>query len=277
MKVTDFVVRNKRTEPYGSNAALEVEIPQHFVQSVAFRGKANMLVDAFMMSAGSGLNAPESGQTMRKSFFNVLAAFDMVCREDSPIPTQLWPRDLFSFFLAPSRLILSKPEHELLTSYVAYILESFQHKIGGFAVLLQLRLFAFNVVIHLLTASIWGGVYDVRRTEEPVTVGLAVVEASEAEYGPFQDIDLMWKGMIYRFQAVFLLLKRDEKGADSAWEKMKAIDLACFGPSAFEQGAPGAGRGLSMKPLQGMTGPMAQPAANFRQATTSWVLVRHAA
>jgi CHAT domain len=274
MKVTDFISRNKRTEAYGSNAALKAEIPQHFTRSVAFRSEANMLVDAIMMSTKAGMNAPLSGATMRTSLFNVLSALDMVCREDSPIPMEQWPRDLFVSFLAPSRLFLSKPESELTTSYIEVLLGLFINKIGGFSVPPEYRVFALNIVIHLLTVSVCGGIYNAQRTEELVTIGLAMVESSEAEYGAFKGSELMWKAMMYRFEAVYNLLKKDEEAADKAWEKMKAVELAHFGPSAFEPSTPNAGMGLSMSPLQNATQPFG---ANIEKAVASWVPLRHAA
>jgi hypothetical protein len=109
----------------------------------------------------------------------------MICWENSPISIKHWPLDYFAYFLPSSRLILSKSEQELLTKYVEATLSMFQRKIGGFAVPPKCRIFAFSMITHLLTESIIGGIGDLSHTEELMTQALAMVEASEAKYGPF--------------------------------------------------------------------------------------------
>jgi hypothetical protein len=123
-----------RSAPYGSTPSLLVEIPQYFVRTVSFRDQANTLVNALL-----GFNGPDVSETMRRSLFNLFTAYHLCCRTDSPIPFSQWPRHLFVSYLAPSRLILSLPDHELLTKYVESILIIFLQKLGGFAVPLDCR------------------------------------------------------------------------------------------------------------------------------------------
>lgn len=277
MKVADFLGSKKRADPFGSTASLQTEIPWHFVRAVGVLGETNFMVD-IMMSGISGLNVPKSAETMRRSLFNVVSALDMICRQGSKIPMSFWPRDYIAYFLPPSRLGLSPPEQEMLTGYVEALLNVFQEKIGGFAVDPELQVFVFNMLVHLLSQSVLDRMGSTTKTEQLVTRAVAIIDASEAKYGPIRDEDLMWKAMIYRFQAIFLLLRHDEAGADAAWDKMKAIELEYFGPSAFQDStfdSSGSGQPSPFDSIQGLIG--GQIVGKFRKAVASWVPVRHAA
>ena len=277
MKVADFLGSKKRDNPFGSPASLQTEIPWHFVRAVGVLGETNFMVD-IMMSGISGLNAPKSAETMRQSLFNVLSVLDMICRQDSKILMSLWPRDYIAYFLPPSRLGLSAPEQEMLTGYIETLLDVFQEKIGGFAVDPELHVFVFNMLVHLLSQSVLDRINNGAKAEQLVTRAVAIIDASEAKYGPIKDGGVMWKAMIYRFQAVFLLLQQDEAGADAAWDKMKTVELEHFGPSAFQSStfdSSSSNQSSALNSIQDLMG--GQAAGNFRKAVASWVPVRHAA
>ncbi|POR32667.1 Uncharacterized protein TPAR_07089 [Tolypocladium paradoxum] len=277
MKVCNFLDSKKRANPFGSTASLQIEIPWHFVRAVGVLGETNFMTD-ILMSGISGLDAPKSAETMRRSLFNILSALDMICRQGSTIPMAAWPRDYIAHFLPPSQLALSPPEQEMLTGYIEALLDVFQEKIGGFAADPELQVFTFNILVHLLSQSVLDRMGRTTKTEQLVTRALAIVDASEAKYGPIRGEEVMWKAMIYRFQAVFLLLQPDEAGADAAWDKMTAIELECFGPSAFQGStfdSSATGQPSPLDSLQGLMG--GQTTGKFRKAVASWVPVRHAA
>ncbi len=284
MKVADFLDSHKREHPFGSTASLQIRIPRHFVSAVGHRGTAEFMTDILMgFVQVSDSAAPQSMQRMRGSFFNLLAVMDMICDDESVIPLELWPRDFISMFLSGSRLALSAPELDLLTGYVETALDAFQQKIGGFAVHPDFQVFIFNLVVHLFVSTLLSGIMsNPAAIEQLVARALAIVEASEGKYGPMVDDKLMWKAMVYRCQAVFLLVVKDEPGADAAWEHMKSIELEYFGPSAFEQSAssspiPASGQQpFGLDAMQELLGP--DPfSSKLRNTTASWVPVRHAA
>ncbi|PNY25096.1 Uncharacterized protein TCAP_04952 [Tolypocladium capitatum] len=277
MKVADFLGSKKRADPFGSTASLRIEIPWHFVSAVGGLGEANFKVD-ILMSGVTGMDAPKSAETMRRSLFNVLSALDMICRPDSTIPMALWPRDYIAYFLPPSQLALSPPEQEILTGYIEALLDVFQEKVGGFAVHPELHVFMFNMLVHLLSQSVLDKMGSKTKAEQLVTRALAIVDATEAKYGPIREEEAMWKAMIYRFQAIFLLLQQDEAGADAAWDKMKTVELECFGPSAFQDSTFDSSTASQPPPLNSIQDLMGgQTTGKFRKAVASWVPVRHAA
>jgi hypothetical protein len=66
MKVADFLILNKRNNPYSSNAALKVEISQHFVHATAVCGESDFMVDLLVSHIiKTGWNASQSGEIMR--------------------------------------------------------------------------------------------------------------------------------------------------------------------------------------------------------------------
>ncbi len=282
MKVADFLDSHKRTHPFGSTASLQVEIPRHYVQAVGARGKAEVMADILLGCLGiSNCSMPQVMQRMRGSFFNLLTLLDMICRDESVIPLELWPRDFIGMFLSGSRLSLSAPELEMLTRYVQATSEVLLQKLGGFAVPPDFQVFAFQLNLHLFVSTLPGGMTDWDATEQVVARALATIEASEAKYGPMVDENLMWKAMVYRCQAVVLLVQEDEAGADAAWDGMKGIELECFGPAAFQQSSfdssstdPGQESTTSPNTMQG---PLGGVLFKMRNATASWIPVRHAA
>ncbi len=282
MKVADFLGSTQREHPFGSTASLQIEIPQRFVSAVGHRGEVEFMTD-ILMGFVSSCNMPQSMQRMRGSFFNLITVLDIICSDKAIIPLEVWPRGFIAQFLAASRLMLSAPELEMLTGYVQATLDVFLEKIGGFAVHPDSQTFAFNLIVHLFVSSLVGGT----RTgtwgpiEQLVTQALAMVEASEATYGPMTDDKLMWKAMVYRCQAFFLLIEKDEAGANAAWEHMKSIELDCFGPSAFQSSTfdpssldPGQ-QPSSSNPIQDLFG--GGPNSKVHKQVASWVPVRHAA
>jgi hypothetical protein len=136
----------------------------------------------------------------------------------------------------------------------------------------SLRILAFNLVVHLMISAALGGVYNKSKMDELLALALAMLEASEATYRPFTGDELMWKGMIYRFDAIEALRRKDEEAADAAWEKMKAAEIEYFGPSIHNQQlapAPSQSKSFTRTPTEVLAG--------LQSAVASWVPVRHAA
>ena len=282
MKVADFLGSNKREHPFGSTASLQMEIPRRFVSAVGHRGEVEFMTD-IVMGFMSDCNLPQSMQRTRGSFFNLLTVLDMLCGDQAVIPLEVWPLGFVGQFLSASRLALSAPELEMLTGYVQATLDVFQERVGGFAVHPHFQIFFFNLIVHLFVSSLVGGT----RTgtwgpiEQLVTQSLAMVEASEATYGPMTDDKLMWKAMVYRCQAFFLLIQKDEAGADVAWDHMRSIELDCFGPSAFQPSTfdpsslDPAEQSATFNSIPDLFG--GGPDSKLQKPVASWVPVRHAA
>ncbi len=282
MKVADFLSSNKREHSFGSTESLQIEIPQRFVSAVGHRGEVEFMTD-IVMGFVSDCNMPQSMQRMRGSFFNLLTVLDMICGNQDDIPLEAWPRGFIALFLSASRLALSAPELEMLTGYVQATLDVFQKRIGGFAVHPDFQTFAFNLIVHLFVSALVGGTSTGTwgPIEQLVTQALAMIEASEATYGPMSNDKLMWKAMVYRCQAFFLLVEKDEAGADAAWEHMKTIELDCFGPSAFQPSTfdpSSVDLGQQSATSNSILDLFDEgPESKLQKPVASWVPVRHAA
>lgn len=282
MKVADFLGSRKREHPFGSTASLQEAIPRHFVSAVGFRGKLELLADVLMSDISSSY-APDSMQRLRRSYFDLLTVLDMICRDDSAIPLELWPRDFIGIFLSASRLALSAPEMEMLTGSAEATMNVLLKRVGGYAVHPDFQILAFNLIYHMFVSSLFGGISDFGAAEQSIAQAVAIIEASEAKYGSMTGDRLMWKAMMYRCQAVFLIFQEDEAGAGAAWDRMKRIELEYFGPSAFQQstfdpsssssGEPSAGANT----LQNLLGSGGVVSSKLHRSIASWVPVRHAA
>ena len=245
VKALQFMNSGTISIPWGSTSTIRTAIARAFVYAVAFGDKVRTTTSALL-----GFDGPQLGQEMRGSMYNMLTCYQICCVRESRIEVRSWPKELLVSYLAPSQLIMSVPEQELLARYVEDALAIYVRERQGFEVPPGDRSFALNLSLHLTTFAASCGWLDRKRIRQFLAMSSAIVEASESRYGRFEGSDLVFKGMVFRFQAVEALIDGNENAADEAWEKLRAADIEYFGPEAVNPPIPHTGP-LDMESLLG--------------------------
>lgn len=290
VKALQFMESGTVSVPFGSTSTIRTAIARGFVHAVAVRDEVRTLTSALL-----GFNGPKLGQEMRGSMYNMLTCYRICCLPETRFEVRSWPKNLLVSYLGPSRLIMSLPEQELLAKYVEDVLTIYVRECQGFEVPPGDRSFVLNLSLHLTTFAASYGWLDRERIRQFLAMSSAVVEASESRYGRFEGSDIVFKGMVSRYQAVEALIDGNEIAADEAWEKMKATDIEYFGPESVNPPVPHTGS-LNMENLLGSAGPQIAPLStpnglaamstmlNFsrtdntqRDVLASWAQARHSA
>lgn len=181
--------------------------------------------------AVKGSEVAEAGSYYRLSMYNLCSALILCSRDNMNISKLRWPEETFMTGCSLSRVYSTAAEAAFCAACFEDFIAAYVDQNGGLAIPEESRFTVF-FISNIVTALHRSEVPATRkRGKDLAAYTIAMVEASEVKYGPFEDDHVrLQQSVAYRYLALELMEAGQEDEADSTWQKMLDIDRSIFEP-----------------------------------------------
>ena len=182
-----------------------------------------------MSMAIQGVEVDEAGFSYRSSMYNLFNALSICSNENVDISRFRWPEEAFLTGCSLCRIYSTAAEATYCAAcFEKFVVNYIQYN-GGLA-LPEDRRHAIFFISNQVTAMHRSEVPTMKnRGKELASYTVAMVEATEAKYGPIEDENVrLQQSVAYRYLAMELMEAGQEEQADLAWQKMLDIDKSIF-------------------------------------------------
>lgn len=212
--------------PDATSSPTQQEYIDLYLSTIESRGFAYTISMAI-----NGSEVTEAGSYYRLSMYNLCAALIFCSNDNMDISKSTWPEETFTTGCSLSRVYSTPAEAANYAACFEEFIAAYVDRNGGLAIPEASR-FAVFFISNNVTAMHRSEVPAIKkRGKELATYTVAMVEASEAKYGPYADDHVrLQQSVAYRYLAMELIEAGQEDEADSTWQKMLDIDRSIFQP-----------------------------------------------
>ncbi|TKA76811.1 hypothetical protein B0A49_02399 [Cryomyces minteri] len=211
--------------------AAQGEFVTKFLQDVA---KYDLFRVATAMMGGIGYQELNSFWSSQSGNLRTCLS---ICIRKPHLPVDKWPLDYFEYHIANIRIVGSPVQVAEFADLFEQFFDIFINSNGSLAMPPGFQVFAL-ITVTCLTAIYHCEVPVPTKREKFLQMALQIVAESEERFGPFEDPRVLYlKGLVLRYQVLYLLHCGKHEQAVNIWKQMLEIDKSIFEGNSDALGA----------------------------------------